>query len=91
MAFLPHPHGFVDAEIHDDSTVQEFAVGTDGKLTSKNTYPITGTFPTSASIDPAGQFLYVTYTYQTGYSATNPGPGGVSIFKINSDKQSRRL
>ena len=70
---------------HDDSTVQEFAVGTDGKLTSKNTYPITGTFPTGATVDPAGQFLYVTYTYQTGYSATNPGPGGVSVFKINSD------
>ena len=69
------PNGlFIYVLNHDDSTVQEFAVGSDGTLTSKNTYPITGTFPTSASIDPTGKFLYVTYTYQTGYSATTPAP-----------------
>jgi 6-phosphogluconolactonase (cycloisomerase 2 family) len=67
-----------------DSTVQEFAVGTDGKLTSKNTYK-TGTNPTSESLDAAGKFLYVTYTYQPGYSATNPGPGGINIFPVNAD------
>ncbi len=33
----------------------------------------------------AGQVLYVTYTYQTGFSAGTPGPGGVSIFAVNSD------
>ena len=70
---------------HDDSTVQEFAVNGDGTLSSKNTYKTTGTFPTAAAVDQGGKFLYVTYTYQTGYSATNPGPGGLSIFPINSD------
>jgi 6-phosphogluconolactonase len=80
------PNGlFIYVLNHDDSTVQEYAVGTDGKLTSKNTYPITGSFPTAANIDPSGKFLYVTYTYQTGFSATNPGPGGVSIFPIGAD------
>lgn len=68
-----------------DSTVQEFAVNTgNGTLTSKNTYK-TGTTPTGAAIDVAGKFLYVTFTYQAGYSSTNPGPGGVNIFPINSD------
>jgi 6-phosphogluconolactonase (cycloisomerase 2 family) len=67
-----------------DSTVQEFAVGTDGKLTSKNTYK-TGTHPTAQALDAAGKFLYVTYTYQSGYSATNPGPGGINIFPVNAD------
>jgi 6-phosphogluconolactonase len=67
-----------------DSTVQQFAVASDGKLTSKNTYK-TGTHPTSVTIDPANKFLYVTYTYQTGYSASNPGPGGVNIFPVGSD------
>ncbi len=76
---------FVYVLNHDDSTVQEFAVGTDGALTSKNVYKITGNFPTAATIDAAGKFLYVTYTYQAGYSATVPGPGGVSIFPINAD------
>jgi 6-phosphogluconolactonase len=80
------PNGlFVYVLNHDDSTVQEFAVGTDGKLTSKNTYPLTGSSPSAANVDPTGKFLYVTYTYQPGYSATNPGPGGVSIFPINAD------
>jgi 6-phosphogluconolactonase (cycloisomerase 2 family) len=68
-----------------DSTVQEFAVQGDGSLVSKNVYKINGTLPTSVAIDPAGAFLYVTFTYQTGYSATNPGPGGVAIFPVNPD------
>ena len=67
-----------------DSTVQEFAVGNNGALTSKNTYK-TGTTPTALALDAANKFIYVTYTYQTGYSAANPGPGGVTIFPVNSD------
>lgn len=63
-----------------DSTVQEFAVQNNGTLVSKNTYP-TGNRPTALTIDPQGKFLYVTFTYQSGSS----GPGGVSIFPINSD------
>jgi 6-phosphogluconolactonase len=85
-AIVAAPNGlFVYVLNHDDSTVQEFAVGTDGTLTSKNTYPITGTFPTAAVVDGTGNFLYVTYTYQTGFSATVPGPGGVTVFPINPD------
>ena len=68
-----------------DSTVQLFSVDPDtGQLTSKNTYP-TGSHPTAMAMDPAGKFLYVTFTYQSGYSETNPGPGGVNIFPISSD------
>ena len=75
----------------DDSSVVEFAIGTDGKLYPENTYKITGSFATAAAIDAAGKFLYVTYTYQNNpdgsqlYTPANPGPGGVSIFPINSD------
>ncbi len=68
-----------------DNTVQEFALNGDGTMVPKTAYKVTGTAPTSAAIDQAGKFLYVTYTYQTGYSATTPGPGGISIFPINSD------
>ena len=86
VGIVASPSGlFIYVLNHDDSTVQEYAVGGDGSLTSKNVYPITGTFPTSAAIDQGGKFLYVTYTYQTGYSATTPGPGGVTIFPINAD------
>jgi 6-phosphogluconolactonase (cycloisomerase 2 family) len=74
-----------------DSNVVELAIGTDGKLYPQNTYNISGSLPTAAAIDAAGKFLYVTFTYQNTasgaqlYSPANPGPGGVSIFPINSD------
>jgi len=80
------PNGkFVYVVNKGDSTVQELAVNADGTLTSKNSYKVTGTAPTAAAIDPQGAFLYVTFTYQTGYSAANPGPGGVTIFPVNAD------
>lgn len=70
----------------DDSTVQQYSVDEDnGQLTSKNSPYPTGSHPTALAIDPAGKFLYVTYTYQQGYSASNPGPGGVDIFPVNAD------
>jgi 6-phosphogluconolactonase len=76
---------------HDDSNVVEIAIGTDGKLYPENTYNITGSFATAAAIDAAGKFLYVTFTYQNGangqelYTPANPGPGGITIFPINTD------
>jgi 6-phosphogluconolactonase (cycloisomerase 2 family) len=76
---------------HDVSNVVEFLIGTDGKLYAQNTYNVvqgnglTGSFPTAAAIDPAGKFLYVTFTYQNGYTTVKPGPGGVAIFPINAD------
>ncbi|HEY4010619.1 MAG TPA: beta-propeller fold lactonase family protein [Acidobacteriaceae bacterium] len=69
----------------EDSKVEEFAVGTDGKLYGSHTYSLTGTYPTSMAIDSAGKFLYITFTYQPGETPVSPGPGGVTIFPINSD------
>lgn len=68
-----------------NSEVEAFAVGTDGKIYGQHTYNITGTYPTAAAIDSTGSFLYVTYQYQNGYGPSSPGPGGVSIFPIHSD------
>jgi 6-phosphogluconolactonase (cycloisomerase 2 family) len=74
-----------------DSDVVELAIGTDGKLYPQHTYNISGSLPTAAAIDAAGKFLYVVFTYQNTasgaelYTPANPGPGGVSIFPINSD------
>jgi 6-phosphogluconolactonase len=81
VRLVASPSGlFVYVVNQNDSTVQEFAVQTNGALVSKNTYP-TGTKPTAVAIDPQGKFLYVTFTYQSGSS----GPGGVSIFPVNAD------
>ncbi len=74
-----------------DSDVTEFAIGTDGKIYPQTSYNIAGSLPTGAAIDAAGKFLYVTYQYQNNangselYTPANPGPGGVSVFPINSD------
>ena len=86
VALVASPGGqFLYVVNHLDSTVQEFAVQGDGTLVSKNKYPITGTLPTAIAIDPQGKFLYVTFTYQSGFSASTPGPGGVTIFPVNAD------
>lgn len=77
-----------------NAAVEEYAVGTDGKLYGQHTYNLTGTqgaatgqipAKVGAAIDTTGTFLYVTFTYQSGYSPASPGPGGVTIFPINAD------
>src|SRR5271170_7299567 len=76
---------------HDDSSVGEYSIGTDGKIYLQNTYNVTGSEATAIAIDAAGAFLYVTFTYQIGpnvqqlYSPASPGPGGATIFPIKSD------
>jgi 6-phosphogluconolactonase (cycloisomerase 2 family) len=88
ISLVASPSGlFIYVINHLDVTnpVQEFAVQGDGSLTLKNSYKIPGTNPSAIAIDTAGKFLYVTYTYQAGYSTTTPGPGGVAIFPINAD------
>jgi 6-phosphogluconolactonase len=68
-----------------NSEVDEFAVGTDGKLYNQNTYNLSsnGSYPTAATTDSTGSFLYVTYQYQLGFGNLSVGPGGVSIYAIN--------
>jgi len=69
------------------STVEEMAVGTDGKLYGQNTYNLASgdTYATSAAIDPNGNFLYVAFTYVSPYGPSSLGRGGISVFPINSD------
>ena len=76
---------------HDDSSIGQYSIGTDGKIFLQNTVNITGSGATGVAIDAAGAFLYVTFTFQLGpngqqlYSPSSPGPGGVTIFPINKD------
>jgi 6-phosphogluconolactonase len=101
----PVNHIFLYVLNHDDSTIVQVGIGTDGKLYPDNTYYSTGSFPTAAAISPDDKFLYVTYTYQSclagnveqngpnpncvapqnGFTTASPGPGGITIFPINSD------
>lgn len=70
---------------HDDSNVVEFSIGTDGKIYPQNTYNTTGSYPTSLAVSADGKYLYVAYTYQSGFTTASPGPGGVSTYPIAGD------
>ena len=69
----------------DDSNIVNFAIGTDGKLYSQKTTTVAGSFPTALGISGDSKFLYVTFTYQPGYTTANPGPGGVEVFPLTTD------
>lgn len=75
---------------HDTSSVVHFDIGTDGKLYPQTTTDIVkgaggiiGSFPVAAAIDPAGNYLYVAFTFQNGFTTARPGPGGIAVFPIN--------
>jgi 6-phosphogluconolactonase len=70
---------------HDDNALVQFAIGTDGKLYPQNTYNTPGTEPSALSINKAGTFLFVTDTFQPGFTSANPGAGAVVVYPISSD------
>jgi 6-phosphogluconolactonase len=76
---------------HDDNTIVQFAIGTDGKLYPLNTVNTPGTEPVALAMNPAGTYLYVLDYYgpaapgEPSYTDLNPGPGSVSVFPINSN------
>jgi 6-phosphogluconolactonase len=76
---------------HDDNTIVQFAIGTDGKLYPLHTVNTPGTEPVALAINPAGTVLYVLDYYAPAapglpsYTDLNPGPGAVVAFPINSD------
>jgi 6-phosphogluconolactonase len=76
---------------HDDNTIVQFAIGTDGKIYPLNTVNTPGTEPVALALNPAGTELYVLDYYspaapgQPSYTDLNPGPGSVSVFPINAD------
>jgi 6-phosphogluconolactonase len=84
LAADPKNHKFVYVIHRDDSDVVLFAIGTDGKLYPQATYDVTGSFPTAVAVDPTDSFLYVTFTYQKGFTPALPGPGGISIYPITT-------
>lgn len=92
VAIVASPNGlFIYVVMRDDSSVEEFAVGTDGKLYPQKTYSTTGSFPLAAAVDPTNKFLYVVNTYQNGpnnttlYTPASPGPGSITVFPIKAD------
>jgi 6-phosphogluconolactonase len=72
---------------HDDNTIQEYAIGTDGKLYPQQTCNMPGSYPMQLAINKAGTYLYVVETYQPNYSVSVPGPGALVVFPVNANGQ----
>ena len=72
---------------HDDNTIVEFAIGTDGKLYPQQTCNLPGSYPTQLTVNKAGTYLYVVETYQPNFSLSIPGPGALVAFPINANGQ----
>jgi 6-phosphogluconolactonase len=70
---------------HDDNTVVEFAIGTDGKLYPQQTCNMPGSYPTQLAVNKAGTFLYIVETFQPNFSTNIPGPGALVVFPINAN------
>jgi len=79
---------------HDDNTIVEFAIGTDGKLYPLQTINTPGTEPVALAISPDGQSLYVLDYYapaapgEPSYTDLNPGPGALIAYPISIDTSS---
>ena len=72
---------------HDDNTIVEFAIGTDGKLYPQQTCNLPGSYPLQLAVNKAGTYLYVVETYQPNYSTSIPGPGALVVLPINANGQ----
>jgi 6-phosphogluconolactonase len=69
---------------HDDNTMVEFAIGTDGKLYPQQTCNMPGSYPMQMAINKDDTYLYIVETYQPQYSISVPGPGALVVFPLNS-------
>jgi 6-phosphogluconolactonase (cycloisomerase 2 family) len=94
VTLVAHPNGKTIYVVggSQNAIVTPYSIGSDGKLYGGTTVNITGSYATGATIDPAGTHLYVTYTYEIPpysggptYGPVLPGPGGITVFPINSD------
>jgi 6-phosphogluconolactonase len=72
---------------HDDNTIVEFAIGTDGKLYPQQTCNLPGSYPVQLAVNQTGTYLYVVETYQPNFSTSIPGPGALVVFPINANGQ----
>jgi 6-phosphogluconolactonase len=75
------------AGVSANSGIVEFSIGSDAKLSPQHTYQPAGslTEPNAVAINTAGTYLFVTFKYQPGFSAINPGPGALVVYPINTD------
>jgi 6-phosphogluconolactonase len=67
------------------NSIAEFTIATDGQLAFGTSYSTPGVEPEALAVNAAGTLLFVVDYYQAGYSDSNPGPGALAVYPINSD------
>jgi 6-phosphogluconolactonase (cycloisomerase 2 family) len=76
---------------HDDNTVVQFLIGSDGKLYPQNTVNVPGIFPMAAAANGANLFVVSTYQPLSTCSSVSPCPGAISAFPILTKDQANAL
>ncbi len=74
---------------HDDNSIVQFLIGSDGKLYAQSTINTPGIFPVALAVDPTDSYLYVIDTYQplSTCSPVVPCSGALAIFPILTKSQ----
>jgi len=80
---------------HDDNTIVQFTIGTDGKLYQQQTCNTPGSEPVALAINNSETLLYVVDFYSPTtpggpvYSSSNPGTGALVVYPV--DKSSGNI
>ena len=69
-----------------DNTVEQYGIGTDGKLYPQTTVNPSGSQPIALTIHTYknANFLFVVETYQPNFTVLAPGPGALYVYQLNN-------
>ncbi len=69
-----------------DNTVEQYGIGTDGKLYAQNSVNPSGSQPIALAVHTYknANFLFVVETYQPNFTTLAPGPGALYVYQLNN-------
>jgi 6-phosphogluconolactonase (cycloisomerase 2 family) len=72
---------------HDDNSIVQFTIGSDGKVYPQNTVNTPGIFPVAAAVNGSNLFVVDTYQPLPSCSSAAPCSGSVAVLPIGSADQ----
>jgi 6-phosphogluconolactonase (cycloisomerase 2 family) len=69
---------------HDDNTIVQFMIGSDGKLYPQNTVNTPGIFPLAVAVNGSNLFVVDTYQPLQSCSPADPCSGSVGVFPLST-------
>jgi 6-phosphogluconolactonase len=76
---------------HDDNSIVQFAIGTDGKLYSYNTINTPGVFPVSIATSKDNLFVVDTFQPLPSCSVAAPCSGSIAVFPLSAVSGSTQI